>query len=70
MTQINLGNALQALGLRESGRARLKEAVAAYHEARLECTRERVPRLWAMIQENLSLAEKALAERKQWWRLR
>ena len=33
MTQNNLGNALWRLGERESGTARLEEAVAAYREA-------------------------------------
>ena len=33
MTQNNLGNALQTLGERESGTARLEEAVAAYRAA-------------------------------------
>ena len=43
MTQKNLGNALQALGERESGTARLEEAVAAYRAALEEHTRARVP---------------------------
>ena len=43
MTQNNLGAALQALGARESGTARLEEAVAAYRMALEERTRERVP---------------------------
>ena len=34
MTQNNLGNALQRLGARESGTARLEEAVAAYRACR------------------------------------
>ena len=42
MTQNNLGNALWRLGERESGTARLEEAVAAYREALKEITRERV----------------------------
>jgi hypothetical protein len=33
ITQNNLGNALHALGERESGTARLEEAVAAYDSA-------------------------------------
>jgi hypothetical protein len=33
MTQMNLGNALQTLGVRESGTARLEEAMAAYNGA-------------------------------------
>ncbi len=42
MTQMNLGNALQALGSRESGTGKLEEAVAAYREALKKNTRERV----------------------------
>jgi len=33
MTGICLGNALQALGVRESGTVRLEDAVSAYREA-------------------------------------
>jgi tetratricopeptide (TPR) repeat protein len=55
MTQTNLGNALAALGERESRTARLEEAVAAFREALQERTRARVPFLWAQTQENLSL---------------
>ena len=55
MTQNNLGNALRTLGERESGMARLEEAVAAYREALEECTRERVPLDWAMTQNNLGM---------------
>ena len=51
-TQMNLG---LALGERESGTARLEEAVAAYREALQERTRARVPLDWAMTQENLAL---------------
>jgi hypothetical protein len=47
MTQMNLGNALQTLGERESGAARLEEAVAAYRAALEEWTRDRVPLDWA-----------------------
>jgi hypothetical protein len=43
MTQMNLGSALRSLGERESGTARLEEAVAAYREALQERTRERAP---------------------------
>ena len=50
MTQKNLGNALLRLGERESGTARLEEAVAAYRAALQENTRERVPLHWAMTQ--------------------
>src|SRR5262249_25066632 len=40
LTQNNLGVALSSLGERESGTARLEEAVAAYREALKERTRE------------------------------
>jgi tetratricopeptide (TPR) repeat protein len=61
-TQNNLGNALQALGgrererERESGTARLEEAVAAFRDALKEYTRERVPLGWAAAQNNLGNA--------------
>ena len=64
MTQNNLGNALWTLGERESGTARLEEAVAAYREALEERTRERVPLDWAMTQKNLGTALRALGERE------
>ena len=48
-----LGTALSELGERESGTARLEEAVAAYRDALEERTRERVPLDWAMTQNNL-----------------
>ena len=56
MTQMNLGNALTRLGERESGTARLEEAVAAYRAALEEQTRERVPLQWAATQMNLGIA--------------
>src|SRR5262249_25018021 len=40
MTQNNLGTALSSLGERESGTAKLEEAVTAYREALKERTRE------------------------------
>ena len=46
----------RALGERESGTARLEEAVAAYRAALEEWTRERVPLDWAMTQNNLGNA--------------
>ena len=55
-TQNNLGTALSTLGERESGTARLEEAVAAYRDALKEWTRERVPLDWAMTQNNLETA--------------
>ena len=48
--------ALRRSGERESGTARLEEAVAAYRAALEEWTRERVPLDWAMTQNNLGNA--------------
>jgi len=59
-----LGNALQSLGQRESGTARLEEAVAAYGEALKERTRERVQLNWATTQNNLGTALAILGERE------
>ena len=42
---------LETLGERESGTARLEEAVAAYRAALTEWTRGRVPLYWARTQE-------------------
>jgi tetratricopeptide (TPR) repeat protein len=64
MTQSELGNALASLGERESGTARLNEAVAAYREALKESTRERVPLDWARIRNNLGNALRLLGERE------
>ena len=61
-TQLNLGGALWTLGERESGTARLKEAVAAYRAALEERTRERAPLQWAMTQMNLGNALGTLGE--------
>ena len=52
-TQNNLGIALATRGERESGTARLEEAVAAYRAALEERTRDRVPLQWAGTQMNL-----------------
>ena len=52
------------LGERESGTARLEEAVAAYRDALKERTRERVPLDWAMTQNNLGSALLRLGERE------
>ena len=65
MTQNNLGNALETLGERESGTARLEEAVAAYRAALEERTRERVPLDWAYSQHGLANALAALAKRQK-----
>jgi tetratricopeptide (TPR) repeat protein len=63
-TQNNLGTALWTLGARESGTARLEEAVAAYRDALQEWTRERVPLRWASTQNNLGTALRTLGERE------
>jgi exonuclease VII small subunit len=60
----NLGNALATPGERESGRARLEEAVAAYRAALEEYAREQVPLDWAVTQNNLGNALAALGERE------
>ncbi len=52
------------LGERESGTARLEEAVAAYRDALKEWTRERVPLDWATTQNNLGDAFTSLGERE------
>ena len=51
--QDGLGIALTIFGRRESGTARLEEAIATLREALKERTRERVPFDWAMTQTNL-----------------
>ena len=61
---IDLGNALNTLGERESGTAKLEDAVAAYREALKERTRERVPLDWAATQNNLGNALGALGARE------
>ncbi|MEO0820489.1 MAG: tetratricopeptide repeat protein, partial [Pseudomonadota bacterium] len=63
-TQNNLGNALWALGQRESGTARLEEAVRAYRLALEENTRDRVPLVWAQTQNNLGNALRTLGARE------
>jgi tetratricopeptide (TPR) repeat protein len=64
VAQNNLGLALWRLGERESGTARLQEAIKAYRAALEEETRERVPLLWACAQTNLGLALCRLGERE------
>ena len=64
LTQNNLGNALSTLGERESGTARLEEAVNAYRDALQEMTRERVPLQWVTTQNNLGNALRTLGERE------
>jgi tetratricopeptide (TPR) repeat protein len=63
-TQDNLGSALQRLGERESGTARLEEAVTADRAALEERTRDRVPLQWAETQNNLGNALRVLGERE------
>jgi tetratricopeptide (TPR) repeat protein len=63
-TQSNLGNALSNLGERESGTAKLEQAVAAYREALKEWTRERAPLDWAQTQNNLGNALSGLGQRE------
>jgi hypothetical protein len=62
---MNLGVALKVLGERESGTARLEEAVAAYRNALQELTRERVPLQWAVCTGNQGEALMLLAERRR-----
>jgi tetratricopeptide (TPR) repeat protein len=64
MTQNNLGLALSTLGERESGTARLDEAVAAYRAALEERRRDRVPLDWAATQNNLGTALSTLGKRE------
>ena len=59
-----LGNALAVLGERESGTARLEQAVAAFTEVLKERTRERVPLDWAATQNNLGDALVTLGKRE------
>lgn len=63
--QNDLGNALLALGKRESGTGRLEEAIAAYRAALAEYNREREPLEWAMTQSNLGAALRSLSERER-----
>jgi hypothetical protein len=60
---MNLGNALETLGERESGTARLEEAVAAFRAALTENTRERVPLDWAASTGNQGVTLMLIAER-------
>ena len=60
----DLAISLSTLGERESGTARLEEAVEAYRSALEERTRERVPLDWAGTQMNLGNALRTLGERE------
>jgi hypothetical protein len=69
MTQDNLGNALRTLGERESGTARLEEAVPAHRAALKERRRDRVP-LFAGAAVALVLLDIDEAQKvKSRWRL-
>jgi hypothetical protein len=63
-TQNGLGHALQALGKRESGTARLEEGVEAYRAALEEWTQETAPRWHSIAQQNLDRANALLAQRR------
>ncbi|WP_417701983.1 tetratricopeptide repeat protein [Pseudophaeobacter sp.] len=62
---INLGVALQKLGARESGTARLEEAVSVYRAALEELSRDRVSLGWATAQMNLGATLATLGERER-----
>jgi tetratricopeptide (TPR) repeat protein len=62
--QHDLGNALRALGERETGTARLEEAVAAYGAALAGRPRASNPLDWAMTQQSLGAALMRLGERE------
>jgi tetratricopeptide (TPR) repeat protein len=63
-TQNNLGTALQTLGARESGTARLEQAADAFRVALEERTRERAPLAWAATQNNLGTTLQTLGVRE------
>ena len=63
MTQNNLGNALRALGERESGTARLEDAVTAYREALKEFRVDHAPYYYQGTLRNLTRAEALLDKR-------
>lgn len=62
--QDRMGIALTVFGRRQSGMAKLEEAIATFREALKERTRERVPLDWAMTQTNLGVALFRLGERE------
>jgi tetratricopeptide (TPR) repeat protein len=62
-TQNNLGVALWMLGERESGTARLEEAVTAHRLALEKTLRAEEPLNWAMSQNNLANTLRALGQR-------
>src|SRR5580704_19609211 len=64
LAHTNLAVALETLGERENGTARLEEAVEVYREALKEYTREHEPLDWAATQMNLGNALARLGERE------
>ena len=60
-----LGNALETLGDRDGGTARLEEAIVTFRAALEEMARERVPLDWAMTQNNLGNALARLGARER-----
>jgi hypothetical protein len=54
------------LGERESGTARLEEAVTAYRDALAERTRARVPLDWVTTQNNLGNALVSRCDQRCW----
>lgn len=60
----DLGLSLQSLGARESGTARLEDAVFTLRAALKETPRDRAPLLWAATQQNLGLALHDLGARE------
>jgi tetratricopeptide (TPR) repeat protein len=64
LAHTNLAVALETLGERENGTARIEEAVEVYREALKENTRERAPLDWAATQMNLGNALARLGERE------
>jgi tetratricopeptide (TPR) repeat protein len=62
--QTNLASALKILGERESGTARLEQAMAAYREVLTVLTRDRAPLDWAKVQNDLSDVLRLLGERE------
>ncbi len=64
VAQDDLGNALLELAERESGTARLEEAIATFREALEQRARDQVPLEWAAAQNNLGNALLKLGERE------
>jgi hypothetical protein len=64
MTHYNLGNALSTLGERESGTARLEQAVDAYRDALEEWTEEHAPYYRSVAQHNLESVLEALRNKQ------